>query len=66
MSTSGRCGGIVQSGVAEYWIVDPRFQTIEVYRLEEGAYVLIGQYGSGEHVPSPGLPGFEVLINEVF
>jgi Uma2 family endonuclease len=55
-----------QGGVAEYWIVDPRIETIQVYQLEGGVYALIGQYGAGERVQSPGLPGFEVLVDEVF
>jgi Uma2 family endonuclease len=55
-----------QGGVAEYWIVDPRTETIQVYQLERGGYALLGQYGAGERVQSPGLPGFEVLVDDVF
>ena len=31
-------------GVKEYWLVDPRGKTIEVYHLKEGAYELAGVY----------------------
>jgi Uma2 family endonuclease len=55
-----------QGDVAEYWIVDPRTKNIEVYQLEGGAYLLIGQYGAGETAPSPGIAGFEVLVDEIF
>jgi Uma2 family endonuclease len=55
-----------EGGVAEYWIVDPRTKTIEVYRLEGGSYLLIGQYVPGEVAKSPGVPGFEISVDEVF
>ena len=32
------------TGVAEYWIVSPAEKTIEVYRLDEGKYVLYDLY----------------------
>lgn len=37
-----------KAGVPEYWLVDPIGKTIEVYVLDDGAYHLIGYYGSGE------------------
>jgi Uma2 family endonuclease len=54
-----------EGGVAEYWIVDPGTKTIEVYRLGGGSYLLAGQYGLGEVAQSPGLPGFEVTVDEI-
>jgi Uma2 family endonuclease len=51
--------------VAEYWIIDPRALTIEVYVLEQGTYVLAGQYGRGEGAPSR-LPGFAVSVDDIF
>jgi Uma2 family endonuclease len=55
-----------EAGVAEYWIVDPRALTIDVYVLEQGAYVLMGQYRMGEVARSQVLPGFEVSVETVF
>jgi Uma2 family endonuclease len=52
-------------GVAEYWIVDPRATTIEVYLLEQGVYLLVGKYGPGEAAQSQILPGFETSVDEV-
>jgi len=36
-----------EAGVVEYWIVDPRALTIDVYILEQGTYVLMSQCGIG-------------------
>ena len=55
-----------EAGVAEYWRVDPRALTIDVYVLEQGAYVLMGQYRMGEVAPSQVLPGFEVSVETIF
>jgi Uma2 family endonuclease len=55
-----------EAGVGEYWIVDPRALTIEVYALEQSVYVLTGQYGMGEVARSQVLPGFEVSVETIF
>jgi len=47
--------------VAEYWIVDPRALTIDVYVLEQGAYVLIGPYCMGEVARSKYCPVLKSL-----
>jgi Uma2 family endonuclease len=54
-----------KAGVREYWIVDPKMRTIELFVLRHGAYELIGKYGVGETVRSEVLPGFEVKVEEV-
>jgi Uma2 family endonuclease len=54
------------AGVTEYWIIDPRAVTIEVYALEQGIYVLAGQYGRGEVAPSRLLSGFAVSVDDIF
>ena len=33
-----------RNGVREYWIIDPRRETIDVYLLNEGKYELGGHY----------------------
>jgi Uma2 family endonuclease len=53
-------------GVAEYWIIDPRAQTVEVYILEQGQYVLAGQYRPDDVASSRVITGFEVPVEAVF
>lgn len=35
----------LQQGIAHVWLVDPTAQTVEVYRLHEAGYLLVGSYG---------------------
>lgn len=54
-----------RAGVAEYWLIDPQARTIEVYTLEQGAYLLRGKWGPGGTASSALLTGFEVAVDEV-
>jgi Uma2 family endonuclease len=54
------------AGVREYWIVDPRARTVEVFVLEDGSYALTAKCGPGETVRSGVLAGFEMAVNEIF
>lgn len=54
-----------KAGVREYWIIDPKARTIELYVLRGGTYALIGQYGIGETVRSEVLAGFAVKVEAV-
>jgi Uma2 family endonuclease len=54
------------AGVTEYWIIDPRATTIEVYVLEQGRYVLAGQYRPGDVAPSRVIPGFVMPVEDIF
>lgn len=55
-----------RAGVAEYWLVDPQGETVEVLVLQDDVYVLLVKAGRGEKAYSQVLDGFEILADEVF
>jgi len=54
------------AGVREYWIIDPRAQTVEVFTLQDGAYTLVNRWGAGARAQSQVIAGFEIAIDELF
>lgn len=54
------------AGIPEYWIADPRDETITVLTLRAGAYVEHGAYGRGAAAASPLLAGFSADVGAVF
>jgi Uma2 family endonuclease len=54
-----------KSGVQEYWIVDPFNQSIEVYTLKNGIYVIFGKWSSSEIAKSKLLDGFQVDVDSI-
>jgi Uma2 family endonuclease len=55
-----------EGNVAEYWIVDPDRQVLQVHRLQGGAYSLHGEFPPGQHATSPLLDGFAVDVTALF
>ena len=55
-----------EAGIPEYWIVDPRDETISVLALADGAYAARGAYGRGETARSTLLEGFRVDASAMF
>lgn len=53
-------------GVAEYWIIDPKSQSIEIYILENGHYELYSFAQESGEVESKVLVGFKLSIEELF
>jgi Uma2 family endonuclease len=57
-----------QAKVREYWLVDPKTRSIEVYTLPADGteYTLLGQYGPGEKLRSSVLAGLEIVVDGLF
>ncbi|MFN0037805.1 MAG: Uma2 family endonuclease [Saprospiraceae bacterium] len=53
-------------GVREYWLVDPRTSTIELYAYTEQHYKLVALLEANEVLKSVALEGFELDLTEVF
>ena len=55
-----------EGGIPEYWIADPRDETITVLALEGESYVEHGRFSRGEAATSPLLEGFTADVSAVF
>lgn len=56
-----------RAGVREYWLVDTRVHTVEVYVLSKtGFFELRGQYISGETVTSSVLSDLALAVDDLF
>lgn len=54
------------SGVREYWVVDPIARRIEVLALRDRAYVTLGVHAIDATLTSSVLPGFQLVVRDVF
>ncbi|UFH54377.1 Uma2 family endonuclease [Spirosoma sp. KNUC1025] len=54
-----------ESGVREYWIVQPKEKAVNVYALEDNHYVLVDVYESGE-IPSRIFPDLRISHDRIF
>ena len=55
-----------EGGIPEYWIADPRDETITVLALKDDAYVEHGVFGRGGAATSLLLEGFAADVSAVF
>ncbi len=55
-----------QVGVKEYWIVNPKNHSVEVYMLTNKEYELVGEYRQDETISSPLLEGLTVSVKAIF
>ena len=55
-----------ESGVKEYWIVEPRNQTVEVFVLVKNNYQRVQTYVHEDVVSSSTLKGLKVSLGQVF
>lgn len=54
------------AGIAEYWLIDPRNESIQVLHLRDGEYRDVIRAGRTEHAVSRVLPGFRMDVEELF
>ncbi len=55
-----------ETGVKEYWVVYPVYQTVEVYVLKDGKFQTSRPFVSGDTVQSTVLEGFTLDLTEMF
>jgi Uma2 family endonuclease len=55
-----------ESGVKEYWIIQPEMENLMVYTLQEGKYVASRLFTHGDVVKSTCIEGLELDLEEVF
>ena len=55
-----------EAGIPEYWIIDPRVETVTVLTLAGGAYVKHGVFSRGDTATSALLGGFAVDVTALF
>ena len=55
-----------ESGVREYWIIQPAEHTLLIYSLKEGLFVPSRLLTSGDVVTSSVLPGFSLDLQDFF
>ena len=55
-----------EAGVREYWIFDPRNDTVLPLRLGDGEYVERAALGVGDVLTTPLLPGLTIPLADVF
>lgn len=55
-----------RAGVLEYWLVNPKVRSVEVYTLSNGEYALLGQYSGEELIESKVLPELAIANNLLY
>ncbi len=55
-----------ETGIAEYWIVDPELRVIQVHCLDGDRYALHGEFHEGDRATSTILSGLEVDVTAMF
>ena len=55
-----------QAGVLEYWIVNPKTKSVELFTLPGPEYVLVGEFIGEEIIESKLLPELQIKANSLF
>lgn len=54
------------TGVKEYWIVDPNFETVEVYKFGDHMFSAPDAYGSEDAISIGIFDDFEINLSDIF
>lgn len=72
-STSKRDRGVkfedyAAHGVREYWLIDPRRQLVEQYKLDEAfmAFEAVGTFKLPDSITAVSVPGFSIPVRAIF
>ncbi len=55
-----------EAGVLEYWLIDPRNDTVTLLELENGGYAERAVLEAGDTLATPLLPGLSIPLGEIF
>lgn len=55
-----------ESGVLEYWIVEPTSKTVLIYVLENERFIGLKPFSEGQMITSTVLKGFSVGVDDIF
>ena len=55
-----------ESGVREYWIIDPRNDTVTMLELHGSQYAERARLGAGDVLTTPLLPGLSIPLADIF
>ena len=55
-----------EAGVREYWILDPRYDTVTLLELRGGVYAARATLAAGDTLTTPLLPGLAVPLAGIF
>jgi Uma2 family endonuclease len=53
-------------GVLEYWLIDPKAQTVLVLELADDQYIEVGQFSGNQAIASPLLSELNLVAEQVF
>ena len=54
------------AGIGYYWIVDPDHRRLSAYRLSQGCYQLIGDYGGEQPFRPEQFPGLQIDLSDLW
>ncbi len=63
---TGKLEDYAALGALEAWLVSRESETVEVLRLQSGAYARTGLYGRGDVVSSSVLPDLNLAVDDIF